>query len=485
MTLAGAGADALSPNIALAFPSTNDGSIPGRAGLTEGPVREMLKAAMLESEGWNFASDTAFGGLDRTGIPLVLNIIQSMVARLFGWVTDFPGVADALEAIEEFPLFGIVRQITNMLLGIEDPAPLVLVLPVTIPATLVPAGGLDNPVVVFIKNALAFLNIDNWLSGEFNPIAEAIKFIEGILKPTGLLAWLDGGLLPDGLAPQIVGDIIDTIESVLTGILPANLISPIFDTLKTILGIGETAQTSANNANTAVAGILARLNADAVPGGVQIIENFDEPAATALPAARWSQAFGFGPGSTLGDGPDGDGDLVWRETGGGVYGSRNRHRSALATNNQTLSVLFPKRHGRYNWTNCSTILQLRMNAAENQWVGCELKPVSDTVLRCTMYVNVGGTTTQIGSSVDVNDQDGDVFTFRAGTTATPYGLELSLNDNTKLSVVDALHVSVLNSSTNVYPAVTRISGVGTFLFVVFTSRKPPDISIFAAADRQV
>src|SRR6478735_1388112 len=174
MTLAGAGATALSPNIALAFPSTNDGSIPGRAGLTEGPVREMLKAAMLESEGWNFASDTAFGGLDRTGIPLVLNIIQSMVARLFGWVTDYSAVEDALAAMEDFPLFGIVRQITNMLLGIEDPAPLVLVLPVTIPATLVPAGGLDNPVVLFFKNALAFLNIDNWVSGAFDAVEEAV-----------------------------------------------------------------------------------------------------------------------------------------------------------------------------------------------------------------------------------------------------------------------------------------------------------------------
>lgn len=78
-----------------AFAVTADGEIPGRAGLTQPAVEDILKGQMQDSSGWHAATDAAYGGLT-TGVPLTPNIFMNLGSAITGlglgtWPGTGPG----------------------------------------------------------------------------------------------------------------------------------------------------------------------------------------------------------------------------------------------------------------------------------------------------------------------------------------------------------------------------------------------------------
>lgn len=78
-----------------AFAVTADGEIPGRAGLTQPVVEDILKGQMQDSSGWHAATDAAYGGLT-PGVPLTPNIFMNLGSAITGldlgtWPGSGPG----------------------------------------------------------------------------------------------------------------------------------------------------------------------------------------------------------------------------------------------------------------------------------------------------------------------------------------------------------------------------------------------------------
>jgi len=89
------------------------GSLANLPQLTQDVVMAALQAEVQASAAWNRATTLIWEGLER-GIPLVLAIIQAIINRLFNQVASYPGVKQALDAIEEVPqLKALVNSITG------------------------------------------------------------------------------------------------------------------------------------------------------------------------------------------------------------------------------------------------------------------------------------------------------------------------------------------------------------------------------------
>lgn len=69
---------------------------------TQDVVTEVLTAEIQLSTAWNTATQILYEGLER-GIPFVLSLLQALIQRLFNTVESFPGVQEALNAIEQVP----------------------------------------------------------------------------------------------------------------------------------------------------------------------------------------------------------------------------------------------------------------------------------------------------------------------------------------------------------------------------------------------
>lgn len=114
-TFGGATIDALSPDIALAFPitatgdPTSDQSLPSRATLDQPTVTAKLKDQMKESEGWQAAHTAGYQDL-APGIPLVANILLSSVDSLWD-LTGLGSVfhpSDIFDFIAGLPILGSI-----------------------------------------------------------------------------------------------------------------------------------------------------------------------------------------------------------------------------------------------------------------------------------------------------------------------------------------------------------------------------------------
>lgn len=113
-TFGGAGAGALSDLISLGFPVTaGDSSLPARVGLDQPTVEDLLKGKVMNSAGWNGASNALFAGLP-AGIPFVVGLIAKIAEQITGidvttWIdqwNDNP-VAGTLQSIVQDALASI------------------------------------------------------------------------------------------------------------------------------------------------------------------------------------------------------------------------------------------------------------------------------------------------------------------------------------------------------------------------------------------
>ena len=78
------------------------GALGGLASRTQDTVMAALQAEVQASQAWNRATAAVWADL-RRGIPLVHAIIEAMVQRLLDTAEEFPGVPEALNAIQKVP----------------------------------------------------------------------------------------------------------------------------------------------------------------------------------------------------------------------------------------------------------------------------------------------------------------------------------------------------------------------------------------------
>jgi hypothetical protein len=388
--------------------------------------------------------------------------------------------------ITRLPMFEVVSQVLDRLadsiFGNHDPVS-------RHPPYKVPfiPGREVTPVDTFFTNLKSWLHFD-LMAIDFDPVSAAVHFAQNVLKPLEVFASLVNGRLPDIQAPQIVADIINTIERAvdntpIVGPIVGNIIDPIFNALRTLLGIGQQAQTSANTANTSVASILAKLNAQGVVDGVSISVEFNEARANALDPNIWHQN-PFGPGNGS-DGPDGNGNLHWFEQGYAVRGVTSRHLTPLHTGRQSVAILLSSKPVYWLGGAASWKMQARMNATETDWVEAWFVKNGYNDLEYGISYALNNTVTRLGGSARAADNEGDVWEFRPGVGTGPdadYTFEIVQNGVTKMSRVDTAHASAFDQDTHLYSAITRIAGVDQF-FGVLTQKPCPDFGVFAAADR--
>ena len=208
-TFGGAGASALSDLIALGFPVTNDGSLPQRAGLDQPTVEEILKARVLESQGWNSASDSLFAGLPE-GVPFVVGLIAKIAEQITGidvgvWIEQWESdpVVATLQAIVQDALASIFTVQVNIqsLLGALDFTD--------------PDFDLDEAIRAFINLVLLPTQlIANW--------AELFQRLTGLSG--GTLPDL-GDLLNDGLFGRITSGRLGLLPTGLVGDMSPNLVA--------------------------------------------------------------------------------------------------------------------------------------------------------------------------------------------------------------------------------------------------------------------
>lgn len=246
------------------------------------------------------------------------NLVETVVSTWLGFITEIPGLISllittwitwiieapgmALEFItsvllpfglfDEIPILKLIEQLLTGTYVVSPPLALPFTLPANLPEEEVP------PLVQFFSNLLDFFNIGTWLSGSFNPIEAALDFIEGILKPTGLLAWLDPitGLLPDLLSPVWLVDLADNLINAVKSIPGGGIIGGIVgfwaDFVKSLLGLGPTATPAYTPANAAVANLQTQVNyllADNDPSTSGFFEGFNTPPTL---NATWTNVFG-------------------------------------------------------------------------------------------------------------------------------------------------------------------------------------------------
>ena len=78
------------------------GTLGDLASRTQDTVMAALQAEVQASQAWNRATAAVWADL-RRGISLVHAIIEAMVQRLLDTAEEFPGVAEALNAIQKVP----------------------------------------------------------------------------------------------------------------------------------------------------------------------------------------------------------------------------------------------------------------------------------------------------------------------------------------------------------------------------------------------
>lgn len=376
----------------------------------------------------------------------------------------------------------LITAFTSLLSGdfehVDDSA-----LPAALPAALNDANPeWDNPLVQFFRNFLSLFKIDTWLNFDFNPVEAIQEFVELVLKPTNLLAWLDPvtGLLPNFQAPPIVADMINTISYAIDDIpFVGDLVDPVFDAIKALLGIGNTAQATANTGLAETAAIWATIQAQQVPEGVSIVEDFNGPQSNSLPVDKFAQTY-FGPGAGT-EGLDGQGNSAWNPSGAGSRGCHVRHKTPLHTNYQKVAVHWVKDLSFVNTTQPNVRLRARINEAETDWVEAFLERVSTTQTRVRLGFYVAGVFTELYSNLFQGFKDGDLLELRAGTSTDIRQLVFLRNSVPICDAIDTSGTSVVNDVTHVFTGYTKQAGV--HLWFVFDQAPPPKFSIFAAADR--
>jgi len=256
-----------------------------------------------------------------------------------------------------------------------------------------------------------------------------IKEVTGI-DLTGVVEFMDWisqqvGIVMAGFG-QVWQDLLDGIAEVFRP-LGENIEATIADVVAAIEGIfttGKDAKLSADNANITVQALRAML-----AGGGS--DEFDYETANTLPSALYEVSFG---GAGAGNyGPNGNGFLVWKPSGGGVREIIYRRTDTTLLDDDMVitsvwaekpfDVLFPKTFG---------YLCGRMSLVSNN-THVRAK-ISDNDARIEAVVS--GTATQIGSTKSLKVTAGDVFELWLGHPDHPRRFWLKQNGVTVLTVDD-------------------------------------------------
>lgn len=242
-TFGGAGVDALSDLIAIAFPVTGtDGTVPAQAGHDQPTVEELLKEAIRQSAGWNSAADIFFAGLIN-GIPYTIGIVAKIAEQFTG--IPFSTWVDQWNAD---PITGNITSVAADALGTIFTTSVNL-------QSLFPDMDFTDPdfdVVTefsdWVENAVAVVlqTLGIWpelvggvLSSGIIPGLDASKIITGTFG-TGLIPGLDVSKITTGLLSggTILTSLIPGLDAskIITGTLGTGLI-PGLDVSKIVSGV--------------------------------------------------------------------------------------------------------------------------------------------------------------------------------------------------------------------------------------------------------
>lgn len=282
-------------------------------------------------------------------------------------------------------------------------------------------GGLIEEVQEAWQNLLSLLHIPDphGLIGTINPATIWQNIVEFLINPLQFFANLVGGKLPDGQKPQWLIDLTDALSNAASDASDIGTgISNAIAGIGRLLGVGSSAQQSADNANIGVQILNAQMNAVGTVGS----DEFDYVSANTLPSGSYAlSSLGAGGGNY---GPNGAGRLVWKPSGfltrQKIY---KRTDMPLETNNGAVTAVWSTKIKDPLFSDGHGYLCGRMFDSNN-----------DTHIRADIDNNTAriqvvssGVVTQIGSSASVDTSDGDVWEFWYGTLSNPYVFWLKQN----------------------------------------------------------
>jgi hypothetical protein len=475
------------------------------AGREQVPVMAILQNLVQGSNAWGGASDGLFSGLFPDGATpfpvLFLSAIMEQILQFvpgsdqvidllvdlgsfFGELWDVlsggtaSGSFNVIDSIHDFltnlPIIGpLLENLELLIFGAEDTE-----FPLTFPHGFsVP----PNIITQFFWIIRKFTGIDDFddLFSPTLPFDIIFNFIETLLKPQELLAWLVDGILPDGQAPQLIHDIIDAMVKGFAGIpIIGPVVQSVWNVINNLFGIGDNAQITGTHNTGEIAAIKAGL-AGAGSGGVSITEDFDRSVATSL-GASWIQTYsGAGAGT---EGLDGQGNAHWSNSGGTSRSVVNMNTTELTSNTQYASfVLRSKMVDAGGFPQAKRSLILRSNTAGTSYVKAEL--TSSTT--ATLSAVVGGSVVASVNATGLVTKAGDLWEFFAGDATDDYHFWAKLNGVTVLNLVDGGHLSALDDTPgtgNLKVGFGGTAGVVVNLFIFLVQYSPPDVAAFGAAD---
>lgn len=240
-------------------------------------------------------------GVDLSVLQPIIDAIQGFLSglggvftgdptQLFGFLTnlqDFLSFDFLSEAFDPIAAASSFWQLILSPTGLPVSVPDVLgaTLPLTLPFTLGDAP--DSPVQFWFSNLRGFLPFD--LANPLLDFAEAAALlIENVLKPTGLLAWLEPltGLLPDELSPQALLDGFQNIVNAFLGASP--ITGPWSGLFDFFTGSVQKAATNSSSILALEQAVFAESPADG------ILESFS--GADENPISGWTQHVNSGSG---------------------------------------------------------------------------------------------------------------------------------------------------------------------------------------------
>lgn len=317
-----------------------------------------------------------------------------------------------------------------------------------------------------LRNLLDFESINDTAKQAGNPVADLLNgFGSGIAN-----------------ALQAGADIIQNITNTFLGILVDNPITDLINSILGIMGIGQTAQTSSDTANTGVAIISARLDS-IMSSGVYFSDTFDRGGA-GLGSNYTERSFGSGAGGWATNGYD----LYWAPNGAVAKASHGRRNTELSTDYQAGQILVGPPSGGSTESTEDRIL-LRQNAAQTDYIMASLITAlsgADLVTSAEIGYTVADVYTRLGASESVVFAEGDRWELRTGIkdpvtlVVDDYRFQLYRNDSLVIDRTDAAMASQIGASHRGAGPGMR---AGVSLFFAFLQVAATPMHIFAAADR--
>lgn len=273
----------------------------------------------------------------------------------------------------------------------------------------------------------------------------------------------------------IIDNVWDVFDSGIEGNTTGNPLSQLFAGMSGIHSTGSGA-VSVNSVQD------ARLDAILVTGGVSLFDDFSGASSSTLNSTNWNQtASGAGSGTC---GLSGSGYCVWTTSGTTSREWRNRYKTTLATDTQSVAVPLSANFSAPNLTypvyadEPEIRLQARMNSAETEYVEARVRRNAVEI----GYV-LSGTYTRFGTTASISGDTSGTWMLKAGTLASDYEFVLLRNGIAVLSRTDSGALSAKDASHR-YCGFTMHAGWALSILLGFPVQlAPPKVQSWAAADR--